>query len=137
VKKKQQHDDYGEVEHRSPKRRVGYAQMWHVLTWDKNLSDGAYRLYAAILKYAQQKTKCYMTVKSLSEDLCKSESVIHRRIAELVSKGLITREQRPGTTPWTWIEEIDNIYQKEMEEYLANREKSSTPVKNDTTPCQK
>lgn len=125
-----------EVKFRSPKRQVGYAQVWHVLTLDKGLSDQAYRLYALLLKYAQQKDNAYPTVETLADELGKKERSVLMSLKELVINGLISREKRPGTSTMTWIEEIDIVYKQELEILLKERDKRYMQ-KNAPTTCKK
>jgi len=93
---------------RSTVKQPGWAQVYHILTLDKELSDGAFRLYALLLKYARQSGGCWPGVNRLAQDLGKAKSTIKIRLAELTERGLITRERRFGTSSITWIEDLES-----------------------------
>lgn len=95
---------------RNPVDALGFGMVHHVLTLDHELSDGAYRLYALLLKYARDKSGCWPGRKRLAKDLGKSVATIERRLAELVKHGLITRQQRLHRTAMTWIEDLRDVY---------------------------
>jgi len=94
------------VQLRDKIQALGFAMMSHVLTCCPELSDGAYRLYALLLMYAQQKGKLWASEARLAEDLSVHRTTISRRIKELESLGLITREVRVGASYITWIEPL-------------------------------
>ena len=48
-----------EIRFRNPVKALGHAQVQHAITQDSRISDGAYRLYALYLMYAQQKSLCW------------------------------------------------------------------------------
>jgi GntR family transcriptional regulator len=98
------------IRFRNTVKQRGWAQVYHVLTLDTELSDGAYRVYALLLKYARQSGGCWPGVKTLARDLGRSPSTIKARLAELTNRGLITRERRLGTSSITWIEDLETIY---------------------------
>jgi GntR family transcriptional regulator len=98
------------IRFRNTVKQQGWAQVYHVLTLDTELSDGAYRLYALLLKYARQSGGCWPGVKTLARDLGRSPSTIKARLDELVRRGLIIRERRLGTSSITWIEDLETIY---------------------------
>lgn len=89
---------------------AGWAMMSHVLTLDQGLSDGAFRLYALLLKYARQEGGCWPGVARLAQDLGKDQATVKRRVAELESRGLITRERRYGRSSLTWLEDLEPLY---------------------------
>jgi GntR family transcriptional regulator len=98
------------IRFRNTVKQQGWAQVYHVLTLDTELSDGAFRLYALLLKYAWQSGGCWPGVKTLARDLGRSPSTIKARLDELVRRGLIIRERRLGTSSITWIEDLETIY---------------------------
>ena len=98
-----------QIRFRNPIIQVGYAQMWHVITLDQSLSDGAYRLYALYIKYAQQKDACWPGRDMLAKLRGVSEATITRQNQELEKAGYITRERRPGRVSITWIEDVSQI----------------------------
>lgn len=102
---------------RNPVRQEGWAQVYHVLTLDQDLSDGAFRLYVLLLRYARRGENCWPGRDRLAQDLGKDTRTIERRLRELVGRGLITREQRLNQTAMTWIEDVEDAY-------------GSVPVKN-------
>ena len=96
---------------RRPVHALGFAMIYHVLTLDRELSDGAFRLYALLLKYARQKDACWPGLERLAEDLGKGVPTVKRRLAELVDRGLVTRERRFMRSSVTWIEDLEEAYQ--------------------------
>ena len=109
-----------EIRFRNPIQRHGFAIVYHVLTLDKTLSDGAFRLYALLLKYAQQKNHAYPGVQRLADDLGTSERTIKSRLAELEQPGLITRQRRFGKSSITWIEDLTEVYANYLDEGAEN-----------------
>ncbi|MDY7076992.1 MAG: helix-turn-helix domain-containing protein [Chloroflexota bacterium] len=91
-------------------KRLGWAQVYHVLTLDKELSDGAFRLYVLLLKYARQSGGCWPGVERLAQDLGKTKSTIKARLAELAERGLVTRERRFGASSITRMEDLEQVY---------------------------
>jgi hypothetical protein len=89
---------------------LGFAMVYHILTLDQELSDGAFRLYTLLLKYARQAGGCWPGVERLSKDLDKEPRTVKRRLAELVERGLITRERRYGHSSITWLEDLEQVY---------------------------
>lgn len=118
-----------EIKHRRPIEREGFAMLYHVLTLDKSLSDGAFRLYALLLKYAQQKDHAYPGLERLAEELDKTRVTISRLMAELVSKKLVSRQRRRGTSSITWLEDLNEVYG----ECIENDTTESVRIKNDTS----
>lgn len=105
-----------EVRFRNPVQQQGFAILYHVLTLDKGLSDGAFRLYALLLKYAQQKDFAYPGVERLAQDLGVSTRTILSRLAELEEHKLITRQRRFGKSGITWIEDLAQAYAERLRE---------------------
>jgi len=105
-----------EVRFRNPIQRHGFAILYHVLTLDKGLSDGAFRLYALLLKYAQQKDFAYPGVERLAQDLGVSTRTILNRLAELEEHKMITRQRRFGKSAITWIEDLAQAYAEHLRE---------------------
>jgi hypothetical protein len=95
---------------RNPVKRQGWAQVYHVLTLDTDLSDGAFRLYVLLLRYARQDNGCWPGRDRLAHDLGKSTRTVDYRLEELVRRGLVTREQRQNQTAMTWIEDVERVY---------------------------
>lgn len=94
--------------------------LYHVLTLDKKLSDGAFRVYALLLKYARQGDGCWPGIERLATDLGKGERSIKRLLAELESRGLITRERRYGRSSLTWLEDLEAVYGKQPDDRAKN-----------------
>jgi hypothetical protein len=114
---------------RNPVKRKGWAQVYHVLTMDEELSDGAFRLYVLLLKYAQQRGGCWPGRERLARDLGTTTRTIDRRLAELIERGLITRVQRVNQTAMTWIEDLEDVYADEGEE-VPDKNVEDVPDKN-------
>ena len=108
----------GGLAFRNPVKQQGWAMIYHVLTLDQDLSDGAFRLYVLLLMYARQADGCWPGRERLAKDLGASVPTVDRRLSELVKKGLITRQQRLNRTAMTWIEDLEDVY-------------ASVPIKND------
>ena len=72
---------------RNPVKRKGWAQVYHVLTMDEELSDGAFRLYVLLLKYAQQRGGCWPGRERLARDLGTTTRTIDRRITDPAGAG--------------------------------------------------
>ncbi len=114
--------------------QAGWTQVYHVLTLDKELSDGAFRLYVLVLKYARQSDSCWPGVKRLADDLGKTESTIKRRLAELSSRGLITRERRFCRSSITWIEDLEQVYERlKNEPNVELKNEPTVQLKNEPT----
>ena len=94
----------------------GFSIVYHVLTLDTDLSDGAFRLYVLLLKYAQQSGTCWPGVDRLAADLGKKPRTILYHLAELTERGLISRERRPNRSSITWIEDLETVYGKANQE---------------------
>ena len=110
------HAPQEEIRFRNPVQQQGFAILYHVLTLDKGLSDGAFRLYALLLKYAQQKDFAYPGVERLAQDLGVSTRTILSRLAELEEHKLITRQRRFGKSAITWIEDLAQAYAERLHE---------------------
>jgi predicted transcriptional regulator len=115
-------------------QQEGFAQVPHVITFDSRVSDGALRLYLVLLKYAQQKDKCWPGIERLAKDLDKSEPTVERRLAELVEHGLIDRNQRGhGLTALTRIEDVGLIYNSINDDVSGSirDDAPSNPIRSD------
>lgn len=113
---------------RNPIDQLGFARVCHIVTLDKDLSDGAYRLYVLLLKYARDAEGCWPGRKRLARDLGTSVSTVDRRLSELVKRELITREQRLNRTAMTWIEDLRDVY--DVDNSVPSKNDSDVPVKN-------
>jgi DNA-binding transcriptional ArsR family regulator len=103
-------DKQEELRYRRQVDAAGFSILHHALTVDRALSDGAFRVYALLLKYAQQKAACWPGVTRLAADLGKAERTVSRTLAELEGRGIITRERRYGRSSVTWIEDLEAVY---------------------------
>lgn len=88
---------------------LGFSQIWNVAAIDKELSNGAYRLLAIYVQYAQQKGACFPSVERLANDMGVTERTIVRWNSELTKLGYITRERREHSTSITFIEDATQI----------------------------
>ena len=113
--------------------QAGFARLSHLIVTDTELSDGAVRLYARLLYYARQDVRCWPGRQRLADDLGVSKATIKRRIAELVDRGLITRERRGmHKTAITWIEDLATVYSGEpVDNSRQVKNDPSRQVKND------
>jgi DNA-binding transcriptional regulator YhcF (GntR family) len=123
----------GELERIRFRREVdalGFAMIYHVLTLDRELSDGAFRLYALLVKYARQSGGCWPGIERLAADLDISQPTVKRRFAELVDRGLVTRDRRYGRSSVTWLEDLEPLYHEQLKNELF--EQPFDQLKNDT-----
>ena len=95
-----------EVRFRHDVDGVGWARVSHALTHWKELNDGSYRLYVDLVMYAQQKDRCWPGEDLLADDLGVHRTTISRRMACLIDLGLVSRDQRLGTSTVTYIEPL-------------------------------
>ena len=79
---------------RNPVNREGLAQVNHVLTLDKSVSDGAFRHYTLLLRYARQKSKCWLVGGCLAQDLRESTPASDLHLAEADEHALTAQHQR-------------------------------------------
>ena len=103
-------DDIGQVQFRRRADQLGFAQLYHIIALDTEISDGEYRTYALLLKYAQQDPNTYVGLERLAEDRGKHFVTISRHLTELAKRGLISRQRRVGTSSLTWIEDVNEVY---------------------------
>ena len=67
-----------------------------IVLYNKELSDGAFRLFGVLCDYDGSNGECYPSVATLAADLGKSESQICRLIKELVKEELVTITEEAG-----------------------------------------
>lgn len=103
-------DGAGEIKFRNAIDAHGWAKISHLLTTDVRLSDGAFRTYVLLVKYAQQHEKLWAGVERLSEARGVSTRTLTTHLSELESLGFITRHRRLGKTSLTFIEDLASIY---------------------------
>ena len=115
------------IRHRRTIEDIGFAMLYHAITFDPQLSDGAKLTYAALLSHAQQKTYCWPGIEKLAEERGKCAGTISRHLLELKERGLITREPWAGTSWMTYIEDANNVYAAEpwFIDLLAQRNASA------------
>lgn len=102
--------DVSEVKYRSVVESFGWAKVSHFLTLDNDISDGAFRTYVLLLKYAQQKEKLWAGVENLASTRNVSIRTLSNHLAELEDHGLIKRYRRIGHSSLTYIEPLEPIY---------------------------
>jgi len=95
--------DVFQFEHEHPVSQLGFAMIYHVLTTDPNISNGAFRLYAAYLGYAQLGQDTWVSRARIASDLGVSESTVSRWNGELHQLGLVVRALRPNSTALTTV----------------------------------
>jgi DNA-binding MarR family transcriptional regulator len=119
-----------EVRHRNPIKELGFAAMEHALTLDTDLSDGAYRTYALLKFYWQNKYTAFPTVDTMATQRGLRRETVGVHLKELVDKGLITRQPRVGTSTLTHLEDLPEEYSQialaELERRDARREENLT-----------
>lgn len=90
---------------RNPVKKVGFAQVMHVVTLDPEVSDGAKATYQLYLMYAQS-GNCWPSIEAVAEKRGKSSGTISCHNAELERAGYITRTRRLGATSLTITKDI-------------------------------
>jgi len=134
-------DDDGQDEQEISFRRAvdaeGWAKIAHHLTLDNRISDGAYRTYALLLKYAQQKKKLHGGLARLAAERGLERPTISRHIKQLVDLGLITRERRYMQSSITHIEDLEPLYQKDdVTKLLPLSSRNSYDVGNENVTAE-
>ena len=98
-------------------KRYGFAQISHLVTEDKLLSDLAIRVYLALLKYAMNKNYCFPGQDKLSESLGKSRSSIFRGLNELRNRGLVSWKTRGlNKTNLYVLKPVAQVYAEKLNE---------------------
>lgn len=82
------------IEYESPIEKLGYVVVYHAVTLDERISDGAYRLYNLYHYWAQQKGRAWPSLKTLAEHLNKSKPSVVAYNKELEAAGYIYRSAR-------------------------------------------
>lgn len=78
----------------NPDLQHGFTQLPNPVLKDKRLTDTEFRLYAILLSYAWQTSKCFPGIKTLSLDMGCSERTVLRAIESLKKLKLIKVERR-------------------------------------------
>jgi hypothetical protein len=89
----------------------GYAQVYHVITEDASLSDGAFRTHVALLRFARM-GQTYVSREQLATVRGKTTATISAHLTELQELGYITRQERKELTSITNIVPIDSVSRK-------------------------
>lgn len=98
--------------------------MPHVMGVDKDLSDGAYRLYAVIERCAWKSGRTDVSQDALADALGVSPDTIQRRLNELLEVGLITSERRGrGMTNLLSLVPVDEVYESEVSDLPTARKR--------------
>jgi len=100
---------------RELEKQYGFAQISHLVTEDKLLSDLAVRVYLALLKYAMNKNYCFPGQDKLAETIGKSRSSIFRGLNELKNRGLVSWKTRGlNKTNMYILEPISEVYAEKL-----------------------
>ncbi len=100
---------------RELEKQYGFAQISHLITEDRLLSDLAVRVYLALLKYAMNKNYCFPGQDRLSETIGKSRSSVFRGLNELRNRGLVSWKTRGlNKTNMYILEPISEIYAEKL-----------------------
>ncbi len=109
-------DKQDKVIFRDFEKQYGFAQISHLITEDRLLSDLAVRVYLALLKYAMNKNYCFPGQNKLAETIGKSRSSIFRGLDELRSRGLMSWKTRGlNKTNLYILEPISEIYAEKLD----------------------
>lgn len=87
-------DQYELIEFEDPVDSFGFAQISHAATWDKELSDSAYRTLAVYIQFAHQKRATWVKHNSVAEIRGVDWSTISRHKKELQRLGYIEVKRR-------------------------------------------
>ncbi len=134
-----------EVRHRNPLATDYVIVSRVVLVGYQNVSDGAKLTYWVIYSHdwyeqgsGRRKGFVYPTIRRIAQLRHATERTIQRHLSELISVGLLTREERPGRPSILYIEEPG---EDEVEHYLEaqNRggDKNVTPPPTEMSPHKK
>ncbi len=123
-------DDYIESEeeekeqvvYRNPVRELGFAQIEHVIGLDKGLSDGAYRTLSILHFFWRQRNMAWPSLETLCKLRGKKHTAISAHLAELQTRGIITRERRYSRSSITWLEDLPDEYYRAAENFLHQRD---------------
>jgi len=100
---------------RELEKQYGFAQISHLVTEDRLLSDLAVRVYLALLKYAMNKNYCFPGQDKLAETIGKSRSSVFRGLNELRNRGLVSWKTRGlNKTNMYILEPISEIYAEKL-----------------------
>jgi predicted transcriptional regulator len=103
---------------RELEKQYGFAQISHLVTEDKLLSDLAIRVYLSLLKYAMNKNYCFPGQDKLALTIGKSRSSVFRGLNELRNRGLVSWKTRGlNKTNLYVIEPISEVYVERLGEF--------------------
>lgn len=122
-----------EVSFKNPIRELGFAQIEHIIGLDTELSDGAYRTLSILHYFWQQKKSAYPSIETLAKLRGKSERTITEHLAELESKGIISRVRRLGTSSITYLEDLPQEYKDAAAAILQERKETKRKKSLDDT----
>lgn len=128
-------DEPGTVEFRDPVKQLGFAMLPHIVTLDRTLSNGAFRCYALLFYFWQQKHKAWPSVETLAGLLDVSRATLSVYLNQLIEHKLISRDRRIGTSTVTYIEDLPQEYVDAARSILTDRReaKSETNEKLDVS----
>lgn len=110
------------VEYRNPVKACGFAMVYHAVSLDLELSDGAFRTLCVLHMYAQKRGLCFPSRSTVSDRRGKGESTLSRHYQELERLGYIEREQRDSHT---WLIIINDEFVNTRLQNLAEHEIAS------------
>lgn len=122
LNEKEEDDSPQQTTYRDPVKQLGWAHVEHILTFDTDLSDGAYRTYALLLSYTHQSKKAWVSVATLAKVRGVKESTLRSYLSELKDKGLISRQRRMGRSAITYIEDLPYSYTQSAFKILQDRQ---------------
>lgn len=100
---------------RESEKQYCFAQISHLVTEDRLLSDLVVRVYLALLKYAMNKHYCFPGQDKLAETIGKSRSSIFRGLNELRNRGLVSWKTRGlNKTNMYILEPFSEIYAEKI-----------------------
>lgn len=109
-------DKQDKIIFRDLEKQYGFAQISHLITEDRLLSDLAVRVYLALLKYAMNKNYCFPGQDKLAETIGKSRSSIFRGLNELKNRRLVSWKTRGlNKTNLYILEPISEIYAEKLD----------------------
>jgi hypothetical protein len=105
-----------ELAFRDPVDEAGFAILYHCMTRDAALSDGAYRTYALLLLHARQSGRCWPGQERLARERGCNDRTIRRHLDELQHVGLLTIERRGDKKTNRYILESVHLAYRERQD---------------------
>jgi len=114
-------------EYENPAEALGFAGVYHVVTRDQELSDGAFRTFVHYLEYAQQSGTAWPAHETIMANRGISMRNLSRHKAELVKRGYIEIKHRSNKTSLIIIKSVtQNERLKSLAEQILHDRKAKS-----------